>query len=312
MHSKTFPSSQSGLTLAACLVTGMTSIACADVVSVNFRENNGNLNQQLAPMTEAGGGAGVGVSNWNDGLGATGEITDAVDETGTPTTLDLTWACGGTWGDGTANADADAGVGNAQLQRGYLDDNQGAPLLPIDITVSEIPYSTYDLVIYFSTDTTGDNYGEFTVTDANGTVTAATTGTKELWGTNPNLDETNSVLVSGLSGDLTLNFPVRSGPTRHSVSGLQVIENGGPALPLDLKITPSSVDTSRYTFTWNSKEGVLYDLVSSDDLSTSPSTWQIWEGQENLDGTGGEMTISDLPVDGSKRFFAVVEKTSNN
>ena len=309
MVTQRFPSPQSALTLAACLAASITSVTHADVVSVNFRENNGNPNQLIAPTTVAGGGPGGGVSNWNDGLGATGAITDAVDDTGVATTLDLTWTCGGTWGDGSANTDADTGVGNAQLQRGYLDDNQGSPLLPIDITDSEIPYSSYDLVVYFSTDTTADNYGNFTVTDANGTVTAATTGIKELWGTNPNLDETNSVLVSGLSGNLALNFPIRSGPIRHSVSGLQIIESGGPLLPLDLKIEPSSGGSGLYSFAWNSKAGLLYDLVSSTDLSTSPSTWAVLAGQTNISGTGEEITVSDLSVDGPKRFFAIIEKS---
>jgi hypothetical protein len=61
------------------------------------------------------------------------------------------------------------------------------------------------------------------MTDANGTTTASTTGTKDLWGNNPNLDDTNSLRVSGLSGDVTINAPNRSGGTRHSISGIQVI-----------------------------------------------------------------------------------------
>lgn len=313
MFAKKTPSSQVAFTLAACLVTSITPVTHADVVSVNFRENNGNANQLIASTTVAGGGAGVGVSNWNDALGATGTITDAVDDTGATTTLDLSWTSGGTWGDAAANAGADAGVGNAQLQRGYLDDNQGSPILPINVTVSGIPYSTYDLVVYFSTDTAGDNYGTFTVTDANGPVTAATTGIKQLWGTNPNLDETNSVLVSNLAGDLALNLPVRSGPIRHSISGLQIIEsNSGPTLPLSLKIEPSATGAGLYSFTWNSQNGLLYDLVSSTDLSTAPSTWAVWEGQADLDGTGEEITVSDLSIDGPKRFFAVVEKSAGN
>jgi hypothetical protein len=201
----------------------VTSSHAALVVSVNFREANGNPNQTIAPETVAGGGAGVGVSNWNEALGATGTVNDLVNDSGIVTTTDITWSSGGTWGDGTANADADAGVGSAQLQRGYLDDNQGSPIQPIAVTLTEIPYTSYDVVVYFSTDAAGDNYGEFTVTDASGTITASTTGTKELWGTNPNLDDTNSVRVSGLTGDLSMNFPVRVGPVRHSISGVQII-----------------------------------------------------------------------------------------
>jgi hypothetical protein len=191
------------------------------IVSVNFREDNGNPNQLIAPETVAGGGAGVGVSNWNDGLGASGSINDLVSDSGTTTTADIVWSSGGTWGDGTANVDADAGIGSAQLQRGYLDDNQGDP---ISITISEIPYlMSYDLVVYFSTDTSGDNYGEIIVTDALGSLLAATSGSKAQWAFNPALDNTNSLRVSGLMGDVTIDAPNRIGGVRHSISGIQVI-----------------------------------------------------------------------------------------
>lgn len=211
---------------SAFALTSLVTVASSQaalVVSVNFREANGNPNQTIAPETLAGGGAGVGVSNWNEALGTSSDpstVSDLVNDSGIVTTTDITWSAGGAWGDGTANADADAGVGSAQLQRGYLDDNQGAP---IEITLSQIPYSSYDLVVYFSTDTSGDTYGEITVTDAGGVTTASTTGTKELWGNSPNLDDTNSLRVSGLTGDVTINAPNRDGTTRHSISGVQVI-----------------------------------------------------------------------------------------
>lgn len=306
---KYLSASQSASSLVACLFTGTGLLSFADVVSVNFREDNGNPNQLLAPETVAGGGAGVGVSNWNDALGATGEITDVVDESSATTTVDVTWSCGGTWGDGSANADADAGVGSAQLQRGYLDDNQGSPLQPIDIAVSEIPYATYDVVVYFSTDTADGEYGDFTVTDASGTTTASTTGIKQLWGTNPNLDDTNSARVSGLSGDLTMNFPVRVGPTRHSVSGIQIIQIGGaPSGPVVLEISPSGDDPGFYDFSWESSANFVYDLVSNTDLSSTPDTWPVWDGREDIDGTGETITLSSVPAAESKRFFALIEK----
>ena len=163
----------------------------------------------------AGGGAGVGVSNWNDTLGATGELTDA------------------------------------------------------NRTTTEI---------------------------------------KQLWGTNPNLDDSNSARVSGLSGDLAMNFPVRIGPTRHSVSGIQIIGLGGPPVPLSLAITPSDTDDDLYDFTWVSKSNQVYDLVSSPDLSTAPADWPVWEGQGDIAGTGEKITLSDIPGTDSKRFFAIIEK----
>jgi hypothetical protein len=206
------PSSVFALT---SLITVASSQA-ALVVSVNFREANGNPNQTIAPGTVAGGGAGVGVSNWNEASGTTGSVTDLRNDSGIVTTTDITWASGGTWGDGTANGDADAGVGNAQLQRGYLDENPN----PSQITLSQIPYASYDLVVYFSTDTAGGEYGEITVTDDGGSIVASTTGTKDVWGNNPNLDDSNSLRVTGLTGDVTIDAPGRAGATRHSISGV--------------------------------------------------------------------------------------------
>ncbi len=206
--------------------------ASAALISVNFREANGNANQTILPATAAGGGAGVSALNWNNVSGAPGgPVSGLVDEAGSATTAAVAWSSGGMWGDGTANTDATAGNGNAQLLRGYLDDNQGSPTLPINISLTGIPFAEYDLVVYFSTDTTGGSYGTITATAANGIQTGATTGTKDTWGPsgtpaspgNPTINDTNSLRISGLQGNLAILAPVRSGAVRHSISGLQLI-----------------------------------------------------------------------------------------
>lgn len=115
------------------------------------------------------------------------------------------------------------GSGNAQLQRGYLDDNQGAPD-PVQVILTNIVFAEYDLVLYFSTDTAGDSYGTVTITDANGATTGSTTGTKQRWDVNPKLDDTNSFRTTGLAGDVTIDAPIRSAGTRRSLSGLQIIQ----------------------------------------------------------------------------------------
>ncbi len=219
------------LALAGAILASSALRSSAAVISVNFREDNGNPNQTIAPTTMAGGGAGVSVANWNNVVGGSGSASNLVDNNGNATTASIVWSSGGMWGDGTANTDADAGIGNAQLIRGYLDDNQGDPD-PIVIRLADIPFATYDIVVYFSTDTGGDNYGTITATTADGVFPGSTSGTKELWGTNPNLDSTNSLRISGLSGDVTIDAPVRDGDIRHSVAGVQVIipEPGAAAL----------------------------------------------------------------------------------
>lgn len=154
-----------------------------------------------------------------------------------------------------------------------------------------------------------ENYGQFTVTDANGTTTAGTTGIKQLWGTSPNLDDTNSARVSGLSGDLAMNFPVRVGPIRHSVSGIQIIESDdAPEGPPVLSITPTAGQPGAFDFSWSTSENRAYDLVSSDDLTTTPETWLVWDGRENISGTGETITLTGVPSEDPQRFFALIER----
>lgn len=216
--------------LAVVSSTAITlASAPAAVISVNFIESaGGHPNQILAPATLAGGGAGLAASNWNNLATATGAAGSLLDGAGAATTAAISWSSGGMWGDGTANTDASSGVGNAQLMRGYLDDNQGGPL-PIVINFTGIPYAAYDVVIYFSTDTSGGSYGTVSATDSLGTKTGATTGTKLLWSENPTVDSTNSLRIAGLTGNLQIDGPVRNGATRHSIAGVQIIQVPEPS-----------------------------------------------------------------------------------
>lgn len=220
--------SKTSLSVAAVAAVTL-STAHSAVISVNFIESPGNhLNQIIAPSTVAGGGAGLPATNWNNVATGSGNASGLLDTTGAPTPAAITWASGGMWGDGSANGDATSGDGNAQLMRGYLDDNQGGPL-PIVISFSGIPYAEYDVVIYFSTDTSGDSYGTVSATDSVGTKTGATTGTKLLWGENSTVDATNSMRISGLTGDLQIDGPIRDGDTRHTIAGVQIVQVPEPS-----------------------------------------------------------------------------------
>jgi hypothetical protein len=86
------------------------------------------------------------------------------------------------------------------------------------------------------------------------------------------------------------------------------IEGLGASL-LPLTITANEDVTGSFDFTWGSQEGLFYRLVSSTDLSTDPSTWPVWEDQQDIAGASPEVTISNIPGGSDpKRFFAVVEK----
>jgi len=195
------------------------SIAGAAVISVNVTETSDmHPNQQLAPATSAGA-AGYVVSGWNNIATNSGAAADLNDDSGSATTADVSWAANGVWGDGSANDDANLGVGNAQLQRGYFDENPTG----FTIDVTEIPYDEYSLVLYYSSDQgAGGTHGGV---DVNGTPTGPT-GETLPWVDSPALTVGQNVqVVSGLTGaSLQIVGPARDGSVRHSVSGFQIVE----------------------------------------------------------------------------------------
>ncbi|MFD2158829.1 PEP-CTERM sorting domain-containing protein [Rubritalea tangerina] len=188
----------------------------AATISVNFTEDAGRANQQLG-AADLAGRTGYEQTNWNNvASNVAGPSLDLIDSTGATTTADVSWATTNVWGDGTANTDADAGVGNARIARGYKDDvGDGA-----DFTVTNIGYATYTAVLYFSTDAGGGTYGNFTV---NGVGPQTSTGTKEQYGTNPIWDDTNSLVITGLTGDLVVDG-TRDGANRATIAGFQIID----------------------------------------------------------------------------------------
>jgi hypothetical protein len=76
-----------------------------------------------------------------------------------------------------------------------------------------------------------------------------------------------------------------------------------------LNLTPNAANPGHFDFSWASKDGKVYTLVSSTDLSTSPDTWPVWQENENLAGTAPTNILTNIPADDSSpRFFAVIEK----
>ena len=132
---------------AATLVIAALAVgsASAAIISVNFAENPGN---QVFVGGENIGPLATDSANWNStidadtgGLG-TGTKADLIDDTGTATTADISWAAANAWwgADGTANDERMLGVGE-------LDDGTG-----ILITMSEIPYAQYRVYGLISSD----------------------------------------------------------------------------------------------------------------------------------------------------------------
>ena len=200
-------------------VAAATGVSSAATIGVNFTESiAGHANQQIASGTVAGS---VPQSNWNNTGGATGTVNTLVDSAGVATTASITWASGGVWGDGTANADASAGVGDAQLNRGYFDDNNGGGQT---FTVTGLPYTNYDLIVYYATDIAGSQHLQGIT--ANGIFARPDVTTGALYSENPGWDSTNTATITGLTGDLTATMNLRDeiGIGRATIAGIQILE----------------------------------------------------------------------------------------
>jgi len=75
--------------------------------------------------------------------------------------------------------------------------------------------------------------------------------------------------------------------------------------PIVLTIVPNGAN---FDFSWDSKDGKLYDLVSSTDLMTAPETWPAWNGNADIVGAAPTNMLTSVPGGGPIRFFAVIEK----
>lgn len=75
-----------------------------------------------------------------------------------------------------------------------------------------------------------------------------------------------------------------------------------------LDLNPNAGNPGNFDFSWNSKEGKVYKLVGSTDLSTAPDSWPVWQEHENIAGTAPTNVLTNVTGgESSPRFFAVVE-----
>lgn len=198
-------------------------IANAASISLNFAENG---NSTISDPNTSVGRTGYEATNWNNtpsGGVASGLIEDLNDSNGMATTTDVEWSAGGAWGDGTANTDAGAGNGAAQLLRGYLDDSTpGGVPTDIVITITNIPYTSYDIVVYHSSDDGGT--GNWRTVTLTGGITGNASGPIDQWNDDQDLDH-RSVVFTDLSGSsMTITAAGRNGGNRGSIAGIQIVD----------------------------------------------------------------------------------------
>ncbi len=271
----------------------------AGAISINFTESAGHANQQIAPATDAGL-SGYIYTHWNLAAGASGTLGSLIDSAGTTTASSVTWSSANTWGDGTANTDASAGVGDAQIARGYLDDGDAG----ISINITGHGYSKYDVVVYFSTDdVTGDPYAPIAI---NG-MSVQTTGARQTYASAPGWDATDAVTLTGQTAETLTVTASRNGDERSSIAGIQMVNvitytPGGQVM--DLAIAGPVSAGTRMELTWTAENGKLYGVETNSSLGSGDWT------QDGADITGTGVIITNthpIGVDG-QLFYRIRSK----
>lgn len=217
----------------AAVTLGFTVVSAqAQVIGWNF-DGYGDISgpSQLAGVVQA--------AYWNstyliDGNSGAPE-NNLLDNTGAATTLGASFTDNSQYGYAiqfsTPAQDAD-GSYNKYLLNGYLNNGNGGD---VTISLSSIPYSEYEIIVYLSSDTAGR---AGTVNIGSTTFDFSTMGPAEISGANASLIQTTDTsgsdpdadyaVFSGLAGNsqtITTDIPDYGG-----IAGFQIVETPEPGL----------------------------------------------------------------------------------
>jgi hypothetical protein len=209
------------------ILLALSVIACAIVNAraqsvISWNENNGNN------IPAAGVAGVVAATNWNNSINGISLNYDNGAASGAGFTIGGSWGAWGITAFGSPDGD---GTYNRTLLGGYANTSSG--IGPEIFSITGIPYSVYDLIVYISSDTAGRTgtiasanagitydfttmaFSEFTSTGAGGTAIFSQTTDTTL--ANPAADYAVFSNLTGSSDTLTLNIPDGGG-----IAGFQI------------------------------------------------------------------------------------------
>jgi hypothetical protein len=216
-------------------------VAQAAVVSWNYSSSSPNPAYSSAYVNQAANISGVApAAYWNDAL-LDGRTIDLLDNTGAATTIDITSLNSPGWGGWrirTSHPGTDTdGSHNREIVNGYLNGTTGAG--GSGITLSGIGYSSYNVIVYFSSDVAGRS-GSIT----NGTTTFYfnTLGPASINNASGNavLAQTSNTTVGDYS--VAANYAVFSGLTGNTQTFTVNVDLGGGLAAFQI------VDTSKVQY----------------------------------------------------------------
>lgn len=219
----------------------------AGIISVNARGTKDTITSNTTTRNGTSGLEAFAVSNanWNELTKAkeTETITGLKDSFGVATTADVTAYLGGKWGlseGGGMNLLAERTERLGAMGDGYNDAGEAAN--PIELAIRDVPYETYDLVLYLCTDNDGQKwvpvevisngvsaYYTYTGKETDGAATKSASKPAS-WGTTNDIASTENsgtlghdvMLIKGLSGDIEVDMGTHN-PTRGGLAGFQII-----------------------------------------------------------------------------------------
>ena len=207
-----------------------TAAAQAAVVSWNYNRYADAYADQATDVAGV-----VPASYWND-TWLDGRATDLLDSTGAATTIDISWESFNSWSIEAAHPGTDAdGSYNKEILNGYLNSGPASwsPAITYSaVTLTEIQYDTYDIIVYFSSDA-ADREGD--VTDGTTTYSFNTLGADSTASASALLVQTTDVagtyttaanyaIFTGLTGDTqTLTVQMRDDDEWGGIAAIQIV-----------------------------------------------------------------------------------------
>ena len=248
------------------------------VVGFNFNSDNGT-------DTSAALVAGTWQANASDASGTADIFGDGLST--------LTWSSANTWEGGTY-----------YFTDGYLDDPSG-----VTITLSGVPYETYDVVIYAST----DNGTAFSAKTVNGTAytwnaaQGAVAAGSASWGKTAlttAIYGLNALRIKNLSGPLSISS-VRSSTVRGGIAAIQIMPTSAEDVVKTYTLTLDGSATTWSAGTWT-LDGTTVSAPTAGNVvinATASTTLTI----------DADVTLSDVTVNGDENIvvnLALGEKTA--
>lgn len=267
---------------------GVGFVQAQDRISISFGSTvTGSTGVVSTPA------AGWYGTTYNSGAAVSGSNLTVSGHDGTATTttaVSLTYSAANTWEYGSS---AD---GAMSLLYHYLDDGGSGA----SITVSNIPYSTYDVYIYCATDTGSATFSAMTVNNVAYTYSdGATVEGSTAWGasqTSTLVEGTNYLHITGqTSSTLTIVGGVKSGSTRGCIAGIQIVNTGSDVANPTLTLAADTTDATWNTSTWTlSDEATTAPTSGTAEISVAGTTTLTLDAAVDLTvlGVSGDGTLT--------------------